>query len=219
MTPILAIVDYIPVIMFGVTGIIIMRDIYNKCSKGAFALVSAGTIMVLWAGAYKATWKLLYTLNVADFFRMNQQFLPMQAAGFLLMGLGLMAATFLKQGKGKQYSFLMLPMLAKVIADEGGPEPQTGAMFFIVFMVLGLLGVCVALSVIAARMKKPISIIFFVVSFILLLAMGYLGSREFGSDPIMNWVEECINIAAQICLLAGVVILDKSGLKERESLK
>lgn len=127
--------------------------------------------MVLWAGAYKATWKLLYTLNVADFFRMNQQFLPTQAAGFLLMGLGLIAVTFFKQGKGKQYSILMLPILAKVIADEGGPEPQTGAMFFIVFMVSGLLGVCLSLSVIAARIKKPISIVFFVISFILLMGI------------------------------------------------
>ena len=47
MTVGLALVDFIPVALFALSGILLMRDLYNKLSKGAFALVAAGVIMVL----------------------------------------------------------------------------------------------------------------------------------------------------------------------------
>ena len=42
----MALVDYIPVIFFGIAAVILMRDLYNKMCKGAFALFSAGMINV-----------------------------------------------------------------------------------------------------------------------------------------------------------------------------
>ena len=52
----MALVDYIPVLFFAVAGVILMRDLYSKMSKGAFALFAAGVIDVTIAGALKATW-------------------------------------------------------------------------------------------------------------------------------------------------------------------
>ena len=34
----MALVDYIPVICFAIAAVILLRDLYNKMSKGAFAL-------------------------------------------------------------------------------------------------------------------------------------------------------------------------------------
>ena len=209
MTVSLALVDFIPVIMFAVTGVILMRDLYNKLSKGAFSLMSAGIIMVLVAGIYKASWKLVFSLGIADLYLLNDAFLPIQAAGFLLLGLGLFAGSFFPQGKDKMYS--VAPLLAV-------PEPTRGAVVFIIFMVLGYLGFCGSMVRISARMKKPTAIVLFVLSFILLMGMGYLGSREFGNDGIMNWIEEGVNICAQLCILLATLILHKGGLAERESI-
>ena len=50
----MALVDFIPVILFTIASVILMRDLYNKMSKGAFALFAAGTIDVTCAGALKA---------------------------------------------------------------------------------------------------------------------------------------------------------------------
>ena len=47
----MALVDYIPVIFFAIASVILMRDLYNKMSKGAFALFAGGTIFVTCAGA------------------------------------------------------------------------------------------------------------------------------------------------------------------------
>ena len=51
----MAIVDYIPVLFFIVSAIMIQRGLYAIMSKGAFALLSGGTIMVIAAGLMKAT--------------------------------------------------------------------------------------------------------------------------------------------------------------------
>ena len=50
----MALVDFIPVFLFGVSAVILQRGLYDKMSKGAFALLSAGTIMVFCAGLMKA---------------------------------------------------------------------------------------------------------------------------------------------------------------------
>ena len=62
----MAIVDFIPVGLFLAAAIILQRDLYNKMSKGAFALFSAGTITVFVAGCFKATWKLIYALGIPN---------------------------------------------------------------------------------------------------------------------------------------------------------
>ena len=95
----MALVDYIPVFLFAVAAVILQRDLYNKMSKGAFALFAAGTINVAFAGALKATWKLLYALGVCDFEALNAMFFPVQSIGFLLAGIGILAMLTHKQSK------------------------------------------------------------------------------------------------------------------------
>ena len=87
----MALVDYIPVLFFAAAAVILMRDLHNKMSKGAFALFSAGVINVTIAGALKATWKLLYAAGVCDFQALNAMFFPVQSIGFLLAGVGILA--------------------------------------------------------------------------------------------------------------------------------
>ena len=72
----MALVDYIPVVFFAVAAVILMRDLYNKMSKGAFALFAAGTINITCAGALKATYKLLYAAGVCNFEALSSMFFP-----------------------------------------------------------------------------------------------------------------------------------------------
>lgn len=216
MTVTMALVDYVPVILFAISGIMIMRDMYNKMSKGAFALTSAGIIMIVVAGAFKATWKLLYAAAVCDFVPLNKAFFPMQATGFLLLGVGLIAAAFVNQGKGKAYC--VMPVLALPALMVVAPGEYSGTMIFVALMVLGCLGMCMSLAVIAARMKKASAVALFVISFVLLMGMGYLSSRDVGTDAGKNWAAEGTNLLAQLTLLGGLTVLRKGGLRERKSL-
>ncbi len=195
----MSLVDYIPVILFAVSSIILIRDMYTKMSKGAFALFAAGTIDVICAGFLKATYKLLYALRVCDFEALSDVFFPMQSLGFLLAGLGMLALLCHKQSKNA---------VAAVV-----PPVFSGTFVFVGLMVagLGLMNAC--LCVMSGKVKKPVLSIFFVISFICSLGMGYLSSRDFGGAA-MNWIAEGVNTVGQGALLIGAILLHKNGFEE-----
>ena len=195
----MALVDYIPVILFTVAVVLLMRDLYNKMSKGAFALFAAGTIDIVCAGALKATYKLLYATGICDFEPLNDMFFPVQSIGFLLAGLGIIAMICCKQSKNT--------LLA------AAPVVFKGTFVFVGLMVAGLGLMDVALCIISVKMKKPALIVLFALSFICSLCMGYLSSQDF-TQALMNWIAEGVNIIGQGTLLAGVIMIHKNGLAE-----
>lgn len=195
----MSLVDYIPVIFFGIGAVLLMRDLYNKMSKGAFALFAAGTINVFCAGALKATYKLLYATGTCDFEALNNMFFPVQSIGFLLAGIGLLAMIRHKQSKNT--------LLAVA------PPVFSGTFVFVGLMVAGLGLMDAVLCILAARLKKPAVIALFALSFICSLCMGYLSSQDFAKAS-MNWIAEGVNVVGQGTFLAGAVLLHKNGLAE-----
>lgn len=200
MSILMALVDYIPVVMFLFSAIILQRGLYNKMSKGAFALFSAGTIMVFCAGFFKATWKLLFAAGVCDFEKLNLCFMPMQATGFFLIAAALIAMMCFKQGN-------------TLMSVAAAPAVFTGTMVFIPMMCFGIGVLCTVLAVIAAKLKKKGLIIIFALAFIGMLGMGYLSSKDF-ADPAMNWLAEGTNVFGQGLLLWGSLRLKKAGLTD-----
>ena len=193
----MALVDYIPVAFFVAAAVILMRDLYGKMSKGAFALFSAGTVMIGVAGALKATWKLLYAAGVCNFEALNNMFFPSQSIGFLLAGVGVLL--MLTSGKReKLYSV---------------PPVFSGTFVFVGLMVAGLGVLDTVLCILAVKMKKPWLIAIFALSFICSLGMGYLSSKDF-AEAAMNWIAEGVNVVGQGSLLLGVYMLHKNGLED-----
>ena len=196
----MGLMDFVPVVFFGVTAVILLRDLYNKMFKGAYALLAAGTINVFTAGFCKALWKLLYAANICDFATLEQIFLPLNSLGLLLVGLSLIG---------------MLCWKKKTVTLSVAPVVFSGGMVFIMMMVVGLGGLCAGMSVLAAKMKKKWTIILFVLSFVCAMGMGYMSSQD-SSLAWVNWVEQSINTVSQLCLMLGVIALHKAGLAEYE---
>jgi hypothetical protein len=197
----MALVDYIPVIFFAIASVILLRDLYNKMCKGAFALFSAGVIDVTIAGALKATWKLLYASGVCNFEALDAMFFPVQSIGFLLAGIGILAILVHKQSK----SALM----------AAAPPVFSGTFVFVGLMVAGLGIMDVVLCILSAKLKKPWLIAIFALSFVCSLCMGYLSSQDF-AEAATNWIAEGVNVVGQGTLLLGAILLHKSGLAELE---
>lgn len=202
MSVVMALVDFIPVFLFLVTSIILQRDLYNKMSKGAFALLCTGTIMVFIAGFFKAAWKLLYGAGICDFYKLSEAFMPMQSAGFFLAAISLIAMLAAKQSSKKE------TLLAVAV-----PAAYSGTMIFVAFMCSGIAVIGICLSIVAAKMKKKGVIILYILTVFGLLAMGYLSSKDF-ADPALNWIAEGVNVIAQTAFLGGTLILHKAGLAE-----
>ena len=193
----MALVDYIPVLLFGAAAVLLQRDLYNKMPKYAFACFAAGTINLFIAGFLKATWKLLYALGICNFQSLNTMFLPTQSIGFLLAGLGVV---LMLAGRKRR-------VLAVV------PPVFSGTMLFISMMVLGLGTICTRLSIVAVRMKKSSAALLFVLSFLCSMGMGYLSSRDAASAAV-NWIEQGVNCVGQGAMLLGALTLHRAGLRD-----
>lgn len=74
----LALVDAIPVLSFGISMVLI-------ASKFGSPLFMIGAFLSVLAGCCKVAWKLVLGIAKKDLKWLNKPFVPMQAAGFLLM--------------------------------------------------------------------------------------------------------------------------------------
>ena len=196
----MALVDYIPVFLFGFACFILLKSFTKDMNKTQFSLFSCGVINVFIAGFLKATYKLLYAANVCDFEALNKMFFPVQSIGFLMAGVGLMWYVL---NNNKTYTLSVPPIFSVTF-------------LFVGFMCGGLLLLDIALCVISKRMKKSLLMILFIVSFVCSLCMGYLSSQDF-AEAAMNWIAEGVNIVGQGSLLIGVLLLNKQNSTEMKS--
>ena len=193
----MALTDFIPVVLFGISAVLMQRNLYNKMTKYAFACFAAGCADLFLAGLLKALWKLLYALGICDFQVLNTMFLPTQSIGFLLAGLGIVIMFF-----GRKSAALAV-----------APPVFRGTVLFVAVMVLGLGAICASLSVLAVRMKKKGLVFVFALVFFCYMGMGYLASRD-SASAAANWVEQGVNCLGQLLMLAGVGTLHRAGLRE-----
>ena len=194
----MALMDFLPVAFFGVTAVLLLRDLYNKMFKGAYALLAAGSVNVFLAGFCKALWKLLYAANICDFVVLEKMFMPVNSLGLLFVGLSLIG---------------MLCRKRKNVILSAAPPVFASSLPFIMMMVVGLGGLCAGLSVVAAKMKKAPVMVLFILSFVCAMAMGYMSSQD-STQAWVNWAEQSINTASQLCLMLGTIVLHRAGLKD-----
>ena len=216
----MALLDMVPVILFFVSGVFLLKDMYNKLVKGNYALLATGTIMVFCAGLFKAIYKSLVALNVCDWVALNAAFFPLQATGFLLLG-GAMVGIFYSQKKEENEAktmavlpFSLLPLLFAEVA------PFTSSMPFVVIQVIGATVFYAMVFLIALKMKVIPAYILVVVAFVTMLGMGYLSTKASdGGDntKMWNWIAEGVNTISQGSLLAAVILLHRKGLANEDA--
>lgn len=197
----MALFDYIPVIFFALGAFILLRDFYKRVNQLAYMILATGVAAVAIAGALKATWKLLYAAEICDIAIFNKMFFPTQSIGFLLAGLGMMLILFLKPTNKAKLSAM---------------EPTL--LIMILLMVSGLAFLDAGLCIVSKKLKKPVAIVCFVVSFVCCLGMGYLSSKDF-EKASMNWIAEGVNFCGQGLFLLGTWMLHKAGLNSLELKK
>ena len=108
---------------------------------------------------------------------------------------------------------IFMVCLKKKTVMLAAPVAVTSSMPFIMMMVVGLGGLCAGLSILSTKMKKAPVMILFILSFVCAMAMGYMSSQD-STQSWVNWVEQSINTVSQLCLMLGVIVLHKKGLKD-----
>ena len=183
----MALADYVPVVLFGLAILTLYGYLKTRINKVSLAVFLCGSLMVFLAGLIKASYKLLYALDLGDHLWMSAQFFPNQALGFLLAGVGLLWGVLGMDRKN--YAFLPTMALVGI-------------------MVVGLASMDASLCYLANKTHKRKALVLFIVSFFLSLMMGYLSSKDF-DQAFMNWVAQGINTLGQLLLYLGARILAK----------
>ena len=190
----MALMDFVPVLLFGAAWVILYRDLKNKLDACSGTLLPLGAAVVFLAGLFKAVWKLQKALGVNAVELFNKAFFPSQSIGFVVLAVGMLALMY---GKRKATA-------------------RSLTMVWVMCTVLGDMGMAAGLVYIASRVKKA-AVPLFIVSFVFSLMMGYLSSRDF-AQASMNWIAQSINTVGQGLLFIGALMLHKAGLAAPDAL-
>ena len=193
MTVPMALMDFVPVLLFGAAWLIFYRDLKNKLDLCSGVLLPLGAGLVFLAGFLKATWKMQKALGVPAVELFNKMMFPTQSVGFLLMAVGMLALMY-----GKRKSARSLTMV------------------WVMLTVLGNLGASAGLVWIASKVKKA-AVPLFIVAFVCSMMMGYLSSRDF-AQASMHWIAQSVNTLGQALLLVGALLVHKAGLSAPDAL-
>ena len=195
MTVPMALMDFVPVLLFGAAWVILYRDLKNKLDLCTGILLPLGAVIVFLAGFLKATWKMQKALGVSAVELFNKMMFPCQSIGFLLLAAGMLALMY---GKRKSTA-------------------RSLTMVWVMCNVLGALGMSAGLVWVAKRMKVKPAIPLFILTFVLMMMMGYLSSKDF-AQASANWIAQSVNTLGQALLLIGAVLLHKAGLADKDAL-
>ncbi len=193
MTVPMALMDFVPVLLFGAAWVILYQDLKNKLNLCSGILLPLGAGLVFLAGFLKATWKMQKALCVPAVELFNKMMFPTQSVGFLLMAVGMLALMY-----GKRKSARSLTMV------------------WVMLTVLGNLGASAGLVWIASKVKKA-AVPLFIVAFVCSMMMGYLSSRDF-AQASMHWIAQSVNTLGQALLLVGALLVHKAGLSAPDAL-
>lgn len=149
----LAVVDALPVLLFGGSSILI-GTIFNS------PLFLTGACVMFAGGFFKVMWKVLLAVKNKDVVIFNKQFRYTMTAGFVLILISLIVDRANLSLKGIFSGVTSFP-----------------ACIFFILWALGMIG------------------------------MGILGKKLDSSKSRSNWIEQCVNSAAQLCLFIALLIL------------
>jgi hypothetical protein len=205
----MAIVDFIPVILFMIAMGYVIKMAHGRIKTTFFAILSGGVFVAFLGGLAKCTWKLIYAHGI-DFVPLNTAFVIYQTTGFFLISIGVIAL-LVADGKSRKKavkmkaSLLPLLILSTVVVME-----KPGFLWFIA-MALFTCVYLISLSVLAFQNRKIGTGLLFFASMVFMFGMVALRSRfeEGGSWERINWVAQVCNSITQLLLLIPCYRLSK----------
>lgn len=186
----LALLDYVPNIAFLVGAFFLVRTVILARGKPCSRMCMAGALLIFSGGILKATWKLIFTLGIADIQWMSEIQFILLAPGFLAL---LVTAILLARTKPFEAPAIAMAMAAWKIP-------------LLAIMTLSSLGAQGILTYISFKRKAPLAASLFIIAVLCMLGMSGMAS---GSEQTLatQWIEETMNSIGQIAFAAACGLL------------
>ena len=189
----LALLDAVPVVLFFIACIELMKIFYARMSPVQYSMFASGGIFVFLAGMMKVVWKFLYVMEICDYTLLSDAFFPVQSTGFILLALGM--ASFAKKQKKKniQTDYEMFSAVPVVMTK----------MPFIMMTFLGTTVFYGSLTALGIKRKNKMIILFFLGAYAFDMIQVALATKFDNASPLMHWLAEMVNTLAQLSLWLG----------------
>lgn len=194
----LSLLDFVPTIAFLVGAYFLVKISLKFRGTPCGRMMMAGTLLVFAGGFLKASWKLLYTLDIADLWLLSELQFVFLSIGFL----------------GMLVAVIMLSRSLKVSASGGSVMAiAVWKIPLLAVMTLCSLGAQGILVYISFQKKAKLAAAFFILAVLCMLGMSGMAS---GSEQTVatQWIEESINSIGQIGFALGSYLLYKRCLTE-----
>ena len=201
----LALLDAVPVVLFFIACIELMKIFYAKMSPVQYSMFASGGIFVFLAGMMKVVWKFLYVMEICDYTLLSDAFFPVQSTGFILLSLGM--SGFVKKQKKKTTQ-------ADYEAFSAVPVVLT-KMPFIMMTFLGTTVFYGSLTALGIKRKNKMIVLFFIGAYAFDMIQVALATKFDDASPLMHWLAEMINTIAQLSLWLGAKRMREEYTEER----
>lgn len=209
--------DLIPVILFMLGSVILLRTMYSKMVKGCYCLLAGGSIMVFCAGVFKALHKIIMGLFQVDYIILDKQFTPTQSIGFILLFLAMLGMFTAHNTNhiSPKTNVVVFPLFIIALEEitSNGFEAFNNIWPFLSIMILGAAGYLVMLVIISFKMKRKLEAILFILAILFMVGMGYLSTKR-GYEGA--WMQISCNVVYQGIYFVACLLLKKHGLEEAE---
>ncbi len=186
----LALMDYLPVIFFGVGALYLLRIGYVYLTRGFYTALAGGAILCFTGGLYKATSKLMEaSFDYCLLALQSSQFI-MLAPGFVLLfvaSLGLV-----RRNKTK-------------VALAAAPGMELWKIPFIAIMSLANIAFLVVMAIFSFKNRLRSPAVLYLLSILTLLFMSYLSTQPMTTK--IQWIAQGVNSMVQLLAMAGHYIL------------
>ena len=139
MTVPMALMDFVPVLLFGAAWVILYRDLKNKLNLCSGILLPLGAGLVFLAGFLKATWKMQKALGVPAVELFNKMMFPTQSVGFLLMAVGMLALMYGKRKSARSLTMVWV-MLTGLVWIASKVKKAAVPLFIVAFVCSMMMG-------------------------------------------------------------------------------
>jgi len=201
-TTFMALMDFLPVIFFGIGALYFLRIGYRFLGQGYYTAMAGGAVLCFIGGFYKAASKLMEASIGYCIVALEASQYVFLAPGFLLLFISALALIKYKPVKG-------LPAAA--------PAFEMWKIPFLALMTLANLGFLIAMAVFALKRKLRLPAVLYILSVLAMILMSYLATQPFTTS--MHWLAQSINSIVQLLAMAGHIILYQGVLKDEKSYK
>jgi hypothetical protein len=193
---VLAIEDYLPVILFA-TGLFFVATFISNRNKQAGILAFFGGILVTFGGLFKASWKLIQALGGNDIPFFNNSLFVLLSSGFICVAWAFWKSRSDEVSLSSLWAIpLILISILLTIAGYIGFFTESRAWFFVLLgaTTIGNLALLFQLMFHSYKNKLWLSIGLYVINLLVIFALA----RSADQTVTMQWIKQIITTVSQL---------------------